>query len=113
MSANRLKLPRARWILLGFAIVWGVPLLWFQVSGIRERRAVDSLVSDRAPATRFHTLLGLPTESGPTSNFEGSRANKVFTSESFPADSKFSFWAKEGIPYYWILIIEQDQNLPP
>jgi hypothetical protein len=83
----------------------------YVLSGIRIRAKLDSLQKANAGMTDYKTLLGTPSAefTSPT-EYNKSQAAGLFGHKRTIPSGHFAFWAKEGIPYYWVLIICDDKQ---
>jgi hypothetical protein len=83
----------------------------YVLSGIRIRAKLDSLQKANAGMTDYKTLLGTPSAefTSPT-EYNKSQAAGLFGHKRTNPSGHFAFWAKEGIPYYWVLIICDDKE---
>ena len=80
-------------------------------SGIRDRDVLNKLHAKQAALSEYRKVFGTPLEVGATTNFAGSRAAGLFEVRDLPTNSTFAFWAREGIPYYWVLFVESGEDV--
>jgi len=83
----------------------------YVLSGIRIRASLDTLQKAKAGLNDYKALLGTPSAefTSPT-EYNKSQAAGLFGHKRTIPSGHFSFWAKEGIPYYWVLIICDDKE---
>jgi hypothetical protein len=83
--------------------------------GFYERHRLRSMLLDSAEINSYRELMGAATaEYFSYEAFKDTYANKVFKIDPPKVSSSYIYWAREGLPYYWVLIIRQnDTNLPP
>ncbi len=104
-------MTKFRAFLILFALLLLTPICCFVISGIRDRHALNKLHAKQAALTEYHNVLGTPSEEGAATNFANSRAAGLFDVRDLPTNSTFAFWAKEGIPYYWVLIVKSGEDV--
>lgn len=88
------------------ALLLATGLFWILVlPGIRERRALTRLQSQGARLVDYRTLMGNPTaEYDSFALFRNQYANKVFKLNNNGIKTYYVYWAREGVPYYWVLL---------
>ena len=102
-------MTKFRTFLIVFALILLVPVAVI-ISGIRDRHVLRKLKAKDAILTEYYKVLGPPLEKGSATNFADSRAAALFDVRALSTNSTFDFWAKEGIPYYWVLIVNSREN---
>jgi hypothetical protein len=83
----------------------------YVLSGIRIRASLDTLQKAKAGLNDYKALLGNPrAEFTSLSEYNESQVTGLFGHKQTSPTSHFAFWAMEGIPYYWVLIICDDKQ---
>lgn len=75
------------------------------IPGIRLRNAVKNLRESEMKLTAYETQLGPPTYRFENlSEFKASDLHNIFAAATSSKHLSYACWAKEGLPYYCILI---------
>jgi len=86
-------------------VLVGAPFAVFILPGTRERASINKLQKKQASLEAYIELLGEPESiiSSPSEFAEGYES-KVFKDVRIDDNSQAVYWAKEGFPYYWVLL---------
>jgi len=97
----------AKWFFVIFlpAGIIGYIFVYPIVKGSWERYNVNEMFEKQEVLISYLELLGEPYRTYQGKEFESSEASSVFGDVAVQNGMRYFYWAKEGFPYYWILII--------
>jgi hypothetical protein len=82
--------------------------------GLRKRKQVQAIYSSKAKIDAYIDAIGKPSVVYRSfAEFSKSDAYILFPISNPNGERRYLFWAKEGIPYYWVLVVitENDDSV--